>query len=140
MGLPYEEGLGGAGFIPRFSRGFQFRVFKTWCKTCVNLVVPAAAHAPSRFTVFAHDFPRDLIGGGGFPATGFEVKGADFASGVVFDFHGSVIVDGGRACDDADDGAGDFLPRVEFFAAGSGTELEEPGAKGVDVERFTIEL
>jgi len=60
---------------------------------------------------------------------------------VICDFHGAVVVDGGRAGDDADDGGGDFLPSVEFFgAAVRGTKAEEPGPEGVDVEGFAVEF
>lgn len=142
MGLPDEESLGGAGFVACcFSgRGFKFCVFETGGEAGVDLVVPAAAHTPAGFPVFADDFADDLVGGGGFPAAGLEVEGAEFAGGVVFDFHGAVVVDGGGARDDTDNGAGDFFPGVEFFAAGGGTEFEEPGAEGVDVEGFAVEF
>lgn len=140
MGLPDEEGLGGTGFVARFRRGFEFGVFEARGETGVDFVVPAAAHAPSGFAVFANHFPRHLVGGGGFPAPGFEIEVACFASGVVSDFHGAVIVNGGGAGDDADDGAGHFFPCVEFFAAGSRAQFEKPGTEGVDVEGFTVEL
>lgn len=81
-----------------------------------------------------------MIGGRGFPAAGFEVEGANFASGVVFDFHGAVVVHGRRAGDDADDGGGDFFPGVEFFTTSGGAKLEEPRAKGVNVEGLAIEF
>jgi hypothetical protein len=49
---------------------------------------------------------------------------------VVFDFHEAVVVHGGVARDDADDGGRDFFPRVEFFfaAGGRGAQAEEPCA------------
>jgi hypothetical protein len=57
-----------------------------------------------------------LVGGAGFPAAGLEVESANFAGGVVLDFHGAVVVDGGGASDDADDRRGNLFPGVELFA------------------------
>ena len=91
------------------------------CQAGIDLVIPVAADAPAGFAVGGEDFAADGIGGRCGPATGFEVECADFASGVVFDFHDAVVVNGGRTGDDANDGGGDFLPSVEFFAAGQGS-------------------
>jgi hypothetical protein len=63
-----------------------------------------------------------LVGGGGFPAAGFEVELADFSGVVVLDLHNAVVVDGRVTCDDADDGRGDLFPGVEFGASGVGAE------------------
>lgn len=146
VGFPDEEGLGGAGFVLGF--GFDFGisgvskdgVLEARGEARVDFVVPAAADGPAGFAVFGHDFSGDLIGGRGFPAAGFEVEGADFAGGVVFDFHGAIVVNGGGAGDDADDGGGDLFPGVEFFTASGGAEFEEPGAEGVDVEGLAVEF
>lgn len=80
----------------------------------VDLVVPAPRDAPPGLAVAVHDFAAHLVGGAGFPAAGLEVQGADFAGGVVADFHGAVVVDGRVAGDDADDGRGNLFPGVEF--------------------------
>ena len=115
-------------------------VFEAGGEAGVDFVVPAAADGPAGFAVFGHDFSRDLVGGRGFPAAGFEVEGADFACGVIFDFHGAIVVNGGGAGDDANDGGGDLFPGVEFFTTGGGAEFEEPGAERVDVEGLAIEF
>lgn len=81
-----------------------------------------------------------MIGGGGFPAAGLEVEGADFARGPILDFHRAVIIDGGGAGDDTNDRGGYFLPSVKFFVAGGWTEFKEPCAKWIDVERFAVEF
>ncbi len=77
-----------------------------------------------------------MISGAFTPAAGLEVHEADFASGVVFDLHGAVVVDGRVACYYANDGGGDFLPSISFDRAGGGERVKakEPGAQGVDVE------
>jgi hypothetical protein len=106
----------------------------------VDLVVPAAADGPRGEPVFADDFAADLVGGGGFPAFGFEVEDAGLAGGPVFDFHGAVVVDGWVAGDDADDGGCDFLPGVEFLTATSRAEAKEPGTEWVELEGLAVEL
>ena len=59
---------------------------------------------------------------------------------MVFDFHEAVIVNGGRAGDDANDGGGDFFPGVEFFPTRQGAQFEKPGPERVDVEGFAVEF
>ena len=112
----------------RFGRsGSEDGVFKPGGEASVDFVVPAAADTPAGFPIRGHYFAAYLIGGGGFPAAGFEIEGAGFAGGVIFDFHGAVVVDCGGAGDDADDGGGYFFPGVELLAAVGGAEFEEPG-------------
>lgn len=131
LGFGFGFGVGGVS---------EDGIFEAGGEAGVDFVVPAAADGPAGFAVFGHYFPRDLVGGRGFPAAGFEVEGADFAGGVVFDFHGAIVVHGGGAGDDTDDGGGDFFPGVEFFTAGGGTEFEKPRAKGVDVEGLAVKF
>lgn len=151
VGFPDEEGLGGVGFMLVWlllGFGFSFGIggvsedgiFEAGGEAGVDFVIPAAADRPAGFAVFGHDFSGDLISGRGFPAAGFEVEGADFAGGVVFYFHGAVVVNGGRASDDANDGGSNFFPGVEFFITGGGAEFEEPGAEGIDVEGLAVEF
>lgn len=148
VGFPDEEGLRGAGFMLLLGFGFCFGVvwvsedgvFEAGGEARVDFVVPAAADGPAGFAILSHYFSRNLVGGRGFPAAGFEVEGADFASGVVFDFHGAVVVNCRGAGDDADDGGGDLFPGVEFFTTSGGTELEKPRAKGIDVEGLAVEF
>ncbi len=59
---------------------------------------------------------------------------------MICDEHGAVVVDGGVAGDDADNGGGYFFPGVEFLAARRGPELEEPGPEGVNVEGFAVKF
>ena len=149
VGFPDEEGLGGVGFmwlLLGFGFGFggdgvsEDGVFEAGGEARVDFVVPAAADGPAGFAVFGHYFPRDLVGGRGFPAAGFEVEGADFAGGVVFDFHGAIVVNGGGAGYDANNGGGDLFPGVEFFTTSRRAEFEEPGAERVDVEGLAVEF
>ena len=130
----------GFGFGFGVGRVCEDGVFEAWGEAGVDFVVPAATDGPTGFAVFGHDLSGDLVGGRGFPAAGFEVEGADFAGGMVFDFHGAIVVNGGGAGDDADNGGGDLFPRVEFFTTGGGAEFEEPGAEGVDVEGLAVEF
>ena len=112
-------------------------------QACVDLVVPAPGEAPAGAAVAVEDAAADLVGGGGFPAARLEVEGADFAGGVVADFHGAVVVDGRVAGDDADDGGGHLFPGVEFFGGGiwsSGPEAQEPGAERVNVKGLAVEF
>ena len=74
------------------------------------------------------------------PASGFEVQDAELSGGVILDFHRPVVIDGWVAGDDADDGRGDFLPGIEFYAACGGAKTQKPGAKGIDVEGFAVEF
>ena len=61
---------------------------------------------------------------------------------MVLDLHQAVVVDGGVASNDTDDGRGDLLPGVEFFlaAGGGGTKAKEPGTERVNVERLAVEF
>jgi len=120
--------------------GAQYRVLKPGGQARVDFVVPAAADAPARLALGIGHFPGDLVSGGSFPAAGLEIQGAGFVGGVVCDFHGAVVVHGGVAGDDADDGGGYFLPCVEFFPAGGGAEFEEPGSQRVYIERLAVEF
>lgn len=149
VGFPDEEGLGGAGFmLLLLGFGFVFGVggvskdgvFEAGGEARVDFVVPAAADGPAGFTVFGHDFARDLVGGRGFPAAGFELEGADFASSVVFYFHGTVVVNGRGAGYDANNGGGDLFPGIEFFTTSGRAEFKKPGAERVDVEGLAIEF
>ena len=148
VSFPDEEGLGGIGFMLLLGFGFGFGiggvsedgVFEAGGEAGVDFVVPAAADGPAGFAVSGHDLSGDLVGGRGFPAAGFEVEGADFAGGVVFDLHGAIVVNGGGAGDDADDGGGDFFPGVKLFTTSGWAEFEEPGAEGVDVEGLAVEF
>ena len=106
----------------------------------VELVVPAAANGPRGVTVFADDFAADLMGGGSFPALGFEVKDAGLAGCPVLDFHGAVVVDSWVTGDDANDGGCDLLPGIELFTTTSGAEAKEPGTKWVEFKGLAIEL
>lgn len=140
VGLPDQEGLRGAGFVAGLARGFELGVLEAGRQACVDLVVPATADAPSRFPVLADHLARHLVGRRCLPPARLEVQRARFARGPISDLHGPVVIDGGGAGDDADDGAGDFLPRVELLAAGCGAEFEKPGAEWVDIEGFAVEF
>jgi len=114
----------------------------SWSVPCIKSTITFATNRPARLAISpTDDFTGDAIRGAGFPAPLLEVEDADVFGGVICDFHGAVVVDGGRAGDDADDGGGDLLPGVEFFgAAVGGTETKEPGSEGVDVEGLAVEF
>ena len=126
-----DPGLGAVGLDSALEAGRQ---------AGVDLVVPTAADAPARGAVGGEDFAGDGVGGGGGPAAGFKVEGAEVAGGVVFDFHEAVVVDGGGAGDDADNGGGYFLPCIQFLGARRGAQFEEPGPERVNVKGFAVEL
>ena len=105
-----------------------------------DLAVPFSANAPADFPFLAKNLAADMVCGTFRPAPGFEIQDAELSGGVILDFHRPVVVDGWVAGNDADDGGGDFLPGIEFYAACQGAKAQKPGAKGIDVEGFAIKF
>lgn len=139
MGFPHKESLRRSRFLGLIAR-IKDGILEPGRQPSVDLIVPAAANAPACLTVFAHHLAADLISRAGFPASGFEVEGADFASSPVFDLHGPIVVNCRVACDDADDRGGYFFPGVKLFATRSGAEFEKPSAEGIELKGFAVEF
>ena len=122
MGFPHQERLMWIVQSVLSAGRRRAQAFKARRQSRIDLIIPAAPDAPASLALLVHDFAADLVGGTRFPAALFEVKGADFAGVPVLDLHGPVVVDCGVASDDTNNGAGDFLPGVEFRrTSGDGT-------------------
>ena len=134
MALPYQKRLGRLWILAGNLCLEPRRM------TDINLVVPTATYAPFRQALTVYHLTGDLVRRGGLPTSRLKIQITNFASGPVLDFHQSIVVNRGVAGDDADHGRRHFLPGVKLFTSRCRTQLQEPRAKQIDIERFPVKL
>lgn len=111
MALPNQTCLSRFGILTGHLR------FEPRGVACVDFIIPAPTNTPSRCSVAINDFASHLIRGRRLPASRFKIQVANLAGSPVFDFHQTVIVNSGIACDNANDRRGNFLPCVKLLSA-----------------------